>query len=136
MANQAGVKIAGLKLPTRMAETPSISGSIRMPEPRAGSRSVQGHAAQPKASGSLALCPIMERRNAVLTAVISAVLPASLPPMAQRPVKLGLRFSTKARTPSAKSALAAQSAKRSPSACSCSSSDAWGEAWSSRLVLA
>ena len=30
MANQAGVKMAGLKLPTKMTETPSISGSYRI----------------------------------------------------------------------------------------------------------
>lgn len=48
-------------------------------------------------------------------AVISAVLPASLPLIAQRPVKAAGRFSTKALTPSAKSSLAAQSANISPS---------------------
>ena len=128
MANHAGVKIAGLKLPTIMTETPSISGSIRMRKPLAASRSVQGHAAQPTVSGSLTLRPITEWRSAVLTssavawpmpcpaAVISAVFPARRPPIVQRPVKLGLRFSTKAATPSAKSALAAQSANISASA--------------------
>ena len=49
-------------------------------------------------------------------AVISAVFPASRPSIAQRPVKTGLRFSTKALTPSAKSSLAAQSANISASA--------------------
>ena len=69
-------------------------------------------------------------------AVISAVLPASRPAIAQRPVKVGLRFSTKAATPSAKSSLAAQSANISPSAWSCCSREAWPELPSSRLVLA